>query len=261
MLDPTLDLTYVLSAFSMLMWVVAVAAAVLALTDEQPVILEDVIQEMLLKMISKNNVPPLSVKRLLSYFKDSRPRKKKKHIQFDRERAQWCVRDDLIGKIPCFPDKSFECRMKHGMVDNIINHLGKDDPFWGQPVRRARKPTICPYVKFLCAQKMLCYAVSSSTFLDYFQMGETTSRRCLLRLRRGIVCCNALSDIYLRKPTKSEGCNIVTLHQDVHNIPGMMGSLDITRVRLMNCFTAWKRQFQGREKFADIGLEEVVDHN
>lgn len=96
---------------------------------------------------------------------------------------------------------------------------------------------------------------------SFFRTFLTTSRRCLLRLRRGIVCCNALSDIYLRKPTKSEGCNIVTLHKDVHNIPGMMGSLDVTRVHWKNCSTAWKRQFQGRETFADIGLEEVVDHN
>jgi hypothetical protein len=29
----------------------------------------------------------------------------------------------------------------------------------------------------------------------------------------------------------------------------------------MNCPTTWKGQFQGREKFAGIRLESVVDHN
>jgi hypothetical protein len=77
---------------------------------------------------------------------------------------------------------------------------------------------------------MLCCGVSSGAFLDYFQMGETTSRRCLLQLTRGIVCCNAFADIYLRKATKSDALNIVTLHQNVHNIPGMMRSLDVTKV-------------------------------
>ena len=48
MFDPTLDLTHVLAVFSMLKLVVAVTAVLLALTDEQPVIPEDVIQEMVL---------------------------------------------------------------------------------------------------------------------------------------------------------------------------------------------------------------------
>jgi hypothetical protein len=78
------------------------------------------------------------------------------------------------------------------MVDTIINHLAKSDQFWRQTLCRAGKPSISPHVKFLCAQKMLCYGISSSAFVEYFQMGETTSRRCLSKLTRGMVDCNAL---------------------------------------------------------------------
>ena len=47
----------------------------------------------------------------------------------------------------------------------------------------------------------------------------------------------------------------------MHKIPGMMGSLDMTKVHWKKCPSAWKGQFQGREKIASIGLEAVVDTN
>jgi fatty-acid desaturase len=83
--------------------------------------------------------------------------------------------DDWLGPIPRYPDKSFEhtfC-IKWVMVDTIINHSAKCDSLWRQTICRAGKSSISPYVKFLCAQKMLCYGVSASAFIDYFQMGES----------------------------------------------------------------------------------------
>ncbi len=44
-------------------------------------------------------------------------------------------------------------------------------------------------------------------------------------------------------------------------MPGMLGSLDVTKVYWKNCPTALKGQFQGREKCATIALEAVIDHN
>ena len=76
-----------------------------------------------------------------------------------------------------------------------------------------------------------------------------------------MVCCNDLANIYLRKPMKSDARKIVNLHEKVHKIPGMMGSLDVTKVHWKNCPTAWKGQFQGREMYAGLGLEAVVDTN
>ena len=92
-------------------------------------------------------------------------------------------------------------------------------------------------------------------------MGDTTSRRCLSRLTMGMDCCHDLANIYLRKPAKSDERNIIDLHLKVHNIPGMMGSLDVSKAHWKNCPTTWKGQYQGREKFAGLGLEAVVDHN
>ena len=69
--------------------------------------------------------------------------------------------------------------------------------FWRQKACLAGKPNICPYVKFLVAMKMICYGVSGNAFMDYFQMRETTTRRCVPFLKKGLVNCLALADIYL----------------------------------------------------------------
>jgi len=173
------------------------------------------------------------------------------------------VIDDWLGQIPRFPVKTFEgtFHLKHHKADTIINHLTKYDTFWRQTVCRAGKPSIYPYVKFLCAQTMLCHSVSASAFINYFQMGETTSRRCLSKLTTGMVQCNALANIHLRKPTKSDARNIVELQQADHKIPAMMGSLDITKVHWKNCPTAWKGQFSRTREITGLGLEAVVDHS
>ena len=76
-----------------------------------------------------------------------------------------------------------------------------------------------------------------------------------------MVKCNALANVYLRRPTKSDARNVVRLHEKVHKIPGMMGLLDVTKVHWKNCPTAWKGQFQGREKYTGLGLEAVVDNS
>jgi hypothetical protein len=60
---------------------------------------------------------------------------------------------------------------------------------------------VCPEV--------LCYGVSASAFIDYFQMGDTTSRRCLSKLTMGMDSCHDLASIHLRKATLSDAKNIV----------------------------------------------------
>ena len=109
--------------------------------------------------------------------------------------------------------------------------------------------------------KMICYGVSGNAFINIFQMGETTTRRYVCFLTKGLVNCPALADIYLQRPSRSNARKIVALHEQVHKIPGMMGSLDVTKVHWKRCPTAWKGQFQRCKKFPSIGLKAVVDNN
>jgi len=94
---------------------------------------------------------------------------------------------------------------------------------------------------------MICFGVSFSAFKDYFQMGESTARLCLEKFTRGIVKCTAISELYLRAPTKSDARRIVSLHKKVYGIDGCLGSLDVTKIHWSACPVAWKGQFEGKE--------------
>jgi hypothetical protein len=68
----------------------------------------DYIAEMVYDFARKHDVQPLSGKRRSSDPDDPHPIKKRKHINYNRERAKKSVMDDWLGPIPRYPDKSFE---------------------------------------------------------------------------------------------------------------------------------------------------------
>ena len=65
----------------------------------------------------------------------------------------------------------------------------------------------------------------------------------------------------MRKPSKADARKITMMHRNVHKMPEMLGSWDVTKAHWKNCPTALKGQFQGQEKCATIALESVVDYN
>lgn len=231
-----------------------------ALDEDDIEIPQDVIRDMVLEAVDEHDLPPLTGKRTRA---SSAGQPKRPRIKYDYQRAEQSVLSDWVGEVPRFPDKQFErtFRIKRHMVDTILNHLCRRNTFWVKTVCRAGKETINPYVKLLCALKMICYGISGHAFLDYHQFGESTSRRCVHHLVTGLVSCPALAEVYLRIPTKADSIKVTTMHKNVHKMPGMLGSLDVTKVYWKNCPTALKGQFQGREKYASIALEAVVDHN
>ena len=123
----------------------------------------------------------------------TKPRKKRKMVQYDRQRAADCVSSEWID------DKQFErtFRIKRSMVDDLISKLQIHDTFWLQTRDTCGKISIRPRVKFLAAMKLACYGVSFSAFKDYFQMGETTASLCLSKLCRGIADTEMLETLKL----------------------------------------------------------------
>ncbi len=75
--------------------------------------------------------------------------------------------------MPRFDDRQFEQTflLKRHMVKDILNKLASHDPFWTKSRDCCGEFSISPHVKFLAAQKMICYGVSFSAFKDYFQVG------------------------------------------------------------------------------------------
>ncbi len=130
---------------------------------------------------------------------DTASNKKRKMVEYDRQRASKCVRSNWYSPCPKFDDCQFErtFHIEKSMVECIICHLTAFDLFWLQSIDCCGRESIDPIVKFLSAQKLICYGVSFSAFKDYFQIGESTARLCLRKLTRGIVMCSAISDQYL----------------------------------------------------------------
>ena len=97
MLDSTVDLACMITVFSMLMCIAAVAVALFVKIDDQPANPQDVIEGMVLDMICDCNLAPITENRLSSYFNDPiplGPREKPKQTPCDRERARQCVEDN-----------------------------------------------------------------------------------------------------------------------------------------------------------------------
>jgi hypothetical protein len=59
----------------------------------------------------------------------------------------------------------------------------------------------------------------------------------------------------------SDTQQIANLHKEVHGIDRMLESLEVTKIHWLNCPTAWKGQFEGKEGIPMIGFEAVADYN
>ena len=155
--------------------------------------------------------------------------KKRQMIKYDRVRARQCVMADWMGPTPLFDGKQFErtFRLRRSMVESIVCHLANHDSFWTSTRNALGFLSIDPLVKFVAAQKLICYGSSFSAFKDYCQMGESTARLCMSKLCRGIVECDEISAYYLRTPSQRDARYICNLHKRVHGVDGLLGFLDV----------------------------------
>eukprot|EP00804_Cyclotella_cryptica_P000428 CCRYP_020672-RA/>CCRYP_020672-RA protein AED:0.50 eAED:-0.30 QI:0/-1/0/1/-1/1/1/0/299 len=212
---------------------------------------DDVLQEIINIYIDRYNLNAVLPKRGLDN-NNIEPRKRQM-VKYNSQRAFDSVMNDWMHPRPRFNDKQFErtFRIKKYMVDYILSNLARTDSFWTQTRDAVRCLSIHPIVKLLTALK--CCA------LEYLSL--------LFRITSKwenpppAVNCSVLSEKYLRSPTKSDARRIVKRHKTVHGIDGMMGSLDVTKIKWEKCPQAWKGQFVGKEGYATIGLEAVADYD
>ncbi len=109
--------------------------------------------------------------------------------------------------------------------------------------------------------KSLAYGVAPHCFADYFQVSQPMARECLKQFIK-VIPYLVYSQDYLRLPTPADLKNITALHERVHGVPGMVGSLDCMQTRWKNCPLAWQQSFKGRSKgMSTIVLEAAADYN
>ena len=85
-------------------------------------------------------------------------------------------------------------------------------------------------VKVLMSLKLIGYGCSPSAFLDYFQMGETMARICLVKFCTIVSSHQDLQSVFARKMTKADALRVTAMHEEQHGIAGMIGSLNCTHV-------------------------------
>ncbi len=147
----------------------------------------DVLKDVIMDLIDHYNVGYIYRQKTSVQSSSNR---KRKVIDYNRELASKCARIDWFSSMPRFDDKQFECTFHFKKyVENIVWSLATYDSFWVTSIGCCGRPSIDPLVKFLTAQKMICYGVSYSAFEDYCQMGESTARLCMGKLTQGIVQC------------------------------------------------------------------------
>ena len=195
---------------------------------------------------------------------DERPRKKRCKSRWNWERAKQCVQEDYTGPSPIFNDRQFErvFRVTKARADTLLSVCANADTFFTQQIDVVtKKEGICPKVKLLMALKLIAYGCSPSAFQDYFQMGETTANKCL-RLFADIISSDyTLNDNYMRQMTREDARKASRLHEEIHGLPGMIGSLDCMHdVYWRSCPTAWQGQYQGAKGKPTIILEAYADH-
>ena len=100
-----------------------------------------------------------------------------------------------------------------------------------------------------------------NTWRDYFQMGESTGWLAVEMFCLCIAHNPIVHACYLHTYMEEDAKHVSLLHEDVHGIPGMLGSLDCMHVCWKNCPITCQAAYQGKEKFSTLVLEAIADHN
>src|SRR5687767_8632161 len=101
----------------------------------------------------------------------------------------------------------------------LILELGHVDPFFTHRYDAAGKEGIGPVVRILLCLKVLAFGVLPTAFLDYFQMGETTTRDCLKHLCVALMSSVNIKSIFFCKMTRADARRLSNLHEEHHYIP------------------------------------------
>lgn len=204
-------------------------------------------------------------KRAMEANRDQEVRPKRLMVTYDRERTRKAIHDDYWGSPnPIFNDKQFErvFRVSRAIATRLLEVAGNADPFFRESTDALGRTPIAPTAKILIALKMLAYGTSGSAFVDYFQMGKTTAQLCYMSLVRVVSNPDGeLSSVYLRNMTRSDARKASALHNEMHGVAGMIGSLDCMHVVWRCCPKGWQGQYSGKEGSPTIVLEAMADYN
>ncbi|GJW50743.1 ALP1-like protein [Tanacetum coccineum] len=119
------------------------------------------------------------------------------------------------------------------------------------------KAGISTLVKCTSAIRQLAHAAVPDSLDEYLQIGEKTSRDCLMHFCNGVI--ELYGKEYLRKPTQTDVEKLYAFHEKKHGFPSMIGNIDCTKWMWAQCPQAYRAQFsRGDSRSGPFILLEAV---
>nr|GEU52171.1 protein ALP1-like [Tanacetum cinerariifolium] len=135
-------------------------------------------------------------------------------------------------------------RMARPLFNEIITAVINHAPFFRNNIDCTEKEGIFRLLKCTSSIRQLAYDVHSEFLDEYIQISERTSRTALDHF------CQAVMQIYgpefLRKPTVTDVEKLYLHHEEKHDFPRMLGSLDCTDWEWFGCSYTFKAQYVRR---------------
>ena len=194
-------------------------------------------------------------------------RKRTSRRLFDSQAAFNCITRDYLGANALY-GKDFICffRLSRTRVQKLMEDFGALATRTTNSFYKSFRQNSFGHqgasleVKVLLPLKAIAFGVAPHAFSDYFQVSIPMARECHRQFLATIKLLYA--DEYLRLPDKQDLRNVLSLHQSVHGVPGMVGSLDCMQTTWKNCPVAWQQSFRGRTQGkSTIVLEAACDYN
>ncbi|GJW70895.1 protein translocase subunit SecA2, chloroplastic isoform X1 [Tanacetum coccineum] len=132
-------------------------------------------------------------------------------------------------------------RMNRSLFTRIVRDLFANCPYFQEGCDAVGKAGISALVKCTSAIRQLAYAAVPDSLDEYLQIGEKTSRDCLMHFCNGVI--ELYGEEYLQRPTQTDVEKLYAFHENKHGFPGMIGSIDCTKWSWAQCPQAYRAQF------------------
>ena len=187
-------------------------------------------------------------------------RKKRVHIERNREEGDRRLWNDYFSETPTFPENLFRrrFRMNKSLFVRIVDRLSNEVEYFRQKKDAVGRLSLSPLQKCTAAIRVLAYGSAADAVDEYLRLGAATARLCVEQFVEGIIYC--FGDEYLRRPTLADLQRLLYIGEQ-RGFPGMIGNIDCMHWEWKNCPTAWKGQYSRGSGKPTIVLEAVASYD
>ncbi|GJW46985.1 hypothetical protein Tco_0078631 [Tanacetum coccineum] len=146
--------------------------------------------------------------------------------------------------------------MNRSLFTRIVRDLSANCPYFQEGCDAVGKAGISALVKCTSAIRQLAYAAVPDSLDEYLQIGEKTSRDCLMHFCNGVI--ELYGEEYLRRPTQTDVEKLYAFHENKHGFPGsnndvnavfmksisQPGSNDVKRIRYKQAHEAARKDME-----------------